>query len=357
MSATGLRRKLALVAGGTLVGLLLAEVLLRLAAPQPTGVLALVNDPDLLVANEPDASGFVSIPGIYRHTFSHDAEGRRRTTSPGPGPEVMILGDSFAYGMGVDDDETVASRLGEVLRQRGMPVTVTDAGVPGVGSPVHALRLLQTHGAVWRPDVAVFLFYPNDFANVWWQSYYEVTPDSILPRRPTDLNSTRRTAIMSHPLFRYVRAHSHLSGLLWQFAVDHIGQNPPPSADTDTTRAPVPWSFPEAEAPMLRFLTALRDELAARGTPMILAYAPTASEVAQYRRQPGMSVDGARVAIHHRVGKLEVGEPAVIIAASAPHRAEAFEACRAAIERLKQDVPIWKREVSVSGASWIGQGP
>lgn len=68
-------------------------------------------------------------------------------------------------------------------------------------------------------------------------------------------------------------------------------------------------------------------------------------------------IEGSRVAIHHRLGRLSVGETAVVIAASAPHRAEAFEACRAAIEALKTDVPIWKREVSADGAEWIGQGP
>lgn len=68
-------------------------------------------------------------------------------------------------------------------------------------------------------------------------------------------------------------------------------------------------------------------------------------------------VEGSRVAIHHRVGVLGIGETAVVIAASAPHRAEAFAACREAIERLKDDVPIWKKEVAESGATWIGQGP
>jgi molybdopterin synthase catalytic subunit len=68
-------------------------------------------------------------------------------------------------------------------------------------------------------------------------------------------------------------------------------------------------------------------------------------------------IPGARVAIRHRLGRLEVGEAAVVIAASAPHRAEAFEACREAIEALKRDVPIWKKEVSVTGTSWVGQGP
>lgn len=66
---------------------------------------------------------------------------------------------------------------------------------------------------------------------------------------------------------------------------------------------------------------------------------------------------GARVAIHHRTGSLAVGEIAVVIAASAPHRAEAFAACRAAIERLKERAPIWKKEIGEDGAEWIGLGP
>lgn len=61
-----------------------------------------------------------------------------------------------------------------------------------------------------------------------------------------------------------------------------------------------------------------------------------------------------RVAASHRVGRLRVGEVAVVVAASAPHRADAFEACRAAIDRLKERVPIWKHELGPSGESWVG---
>jgi molybdopterin synthase catalytic subunit len=61
-----------------------------------------------------------------------------------------------------------------------------------------------------------------------------------------------------------------------------------------------------------------------------------------------------RVALLHRHGELAVGEVSVAIAVSAAHRAEAFEACRHAIERLKRDVPIWKKEHLVSGeAGWV----
>lgn len=68
-------------------------------------------------------------------------------------------------------------------------------------------------------------------------------------------------------------------------------------------------------------------------------------------------IEGASVCVHHRYGRLDIGEAAVIIAASAPHRAPAFDACRRAIERLKQEVPIWKKEFDEDGGTWIGQGP
>jgi molybdopterin synthase catalytic subunit/molybdopterin converting factor small subunit len=62
------------------------------------------------------------------------------------------------------------------------------------------------------------------------------------------------------------------------------------------------------------------------------------------------------VAIHHRVGRLEIGEASVVIAVSAPHRTAALEACREAIDTLKETVPLWKKEVYEGGEEWIGRG-
>lgn len=65
---------------------------------------------------------------------------------------------------------------------------------------------------------------------------------------------------------------------------------------------------------------------------------------------------GTRAAIVHRIGRVEIGEESVVIAVSSPHRADAFEGCRHAIERLKEDVPIWKKELRVDGSIWVGVG-
>jgi molybdopterin synthase catalytic subunit len=62
---------------------------------------------------------------------------------------------------------------------------------------------------------------------------------------------------------------------------------------------------------------------------------------------------GVRVAVAHRVGHLAIGDLAVVVAAAAPHRAEAFEAARYTIDTLKERVPIWKKEVATDGAYWV----
>ena len=60
------------------------------------------------------------------------------------------------------------------------------------------------------------------------------------------------------------------------------------------------------------------------------------------------------VAVLHRLGRLVVGDVSIAIACVSPHRAEAFEACRAMIDRIKQTVPIWKKERGPGGEEWVG---
>jgi molybdopterin synthase catalytic subunit/molybdopterin converting factor small subunit len=66
--------------------------------------------------------------------------------------------------------------------------------------------------------------------------------------------------------------------------------------------------------------------------------------------------DLCEVAIHHRIGRVDIGEPSVAIAVSAPHRHAALDACREAIDTLKETIPLWKKEVYEGGEEWIGRG-
>jgi molybdopterin synthase catalytic subunit len=66
--------------------------------------------------------------------------------------------------------------------------------------------------------------------------------------------------------------------------------------------------------------------------------------------------DVCEIAIHHRTGRVEIGEASVVIAVSAPHRQDALAACKDAIDTLKEEVPLWKKEVYEGGEEWIGKG-
>lgn len=105
------------------------------------------------------------------------------------------------------------------------------------------------------------------------------------------------------------------------------------------------------------FVGVVRNENEGKRTTAIEyeAYGPMAeTETARIVEELGREHPRARLRIRHRIGRLEVGEASVAILATAPHRAEAFAVCRAAIDRLKTTVPIWKKEFHPDGSSdWV----
>ena len=127
----------------------------------------------------------------------------------------------------------------------------------------------------------------------------------------------------------------------------------PLSADALTSAVTVP----EAGAVSV-FLGVVRDNTAGRpvvaleyeaNVPMAEAKMKEIGEAVQ-QRWPGVK----QVAMLHRIGRLAIGEASVAIAVSAAHRREAILACHYAIDRLKETVPIWKREIFEDGAVWVG---
>lgn len=105
------------------------------------------------------------------------------------------------------------------------------------------------------------------------------------------------------------------------------------------------------------FVGVVRDENDGRAVTRLeySAYQSMAKrEMESIAREIEREMEGTRVCAIHRIGSLVVGDAAVVCAASAPHRAEAFAACRALIDRIKSRVPIWKREIGSDGASWVG---
>ena len=111
----------------------------------------------------------------------------------------------------------------------------------------------------------------------------------------------------------------------------------------------------DGDGAVTSFLGVVRNNADGRGVQRLEYYAYEPMALKQIR-QIGEDLEArwaVRAAIVHRLGCLEIGEASVAIAVASPHRANAFEACRHAIEQIKKDVPIWKKEHYEDGAVWI----
>lgn len=108
------------------------------------------------------------------------------------------------------------------------------------------------------------------------------------------------------------------------------------------------------------FLGTVRDhDPDAVGEVVRLEYSahPDAQQVLARIAEEVSATGEVRVAVSHRIGSLGVGDHALVAAVAAPHRAEAFEACRELVERVKREVPIWKKQFGVDGQhTWVGLG-
>jgi molybdopterin synthase catalytic subunit len=136
--------------------------------------------------------------------------------------------------------------------------------------------------------------------------------------------------------------------------------------DTQLLHAPLSAAFCEAfvqsdeAGGMVCFVGTVRNQTQHRNVNHLYfeAYEPMALKELQKIATALIAKFGAiKVSIHHRLGKLAVGETAVIIAVSSPHRKAAFQACEFAIDTLKQTVPIWKKEVFEDGETWVSAHP
>jgi len=111
---------------------------------------------------------------------------------------------------------------------------------------------------------------------------------------------------------------------------------------------------------VVQFIGSVRDQTQGKEVLYLEfeAYEPMAiKEMEKIAQQAKAQFGIHRLSIHHRLGRVELGEVAVCIAAAAPHRKAAFAACAFAIDTLKETVPIWKKEFFTDGAIWVSATP
>jgi molybdopterin synthase catalytic subunit len=202
------------------------------------------------------------------------------------------------------------------------------------------------------------------------------TSGETLPRTPRTVGDLRQALADAHPRLGPVLARCRIA-VDQEFADDSVAlRDGAEVAVVPPVAGGAPRRFSVVERPLelaevleavtgpgsggiVTFTGTVRDQTRGRRVVRLEyeAYVPMAERKLAEIGAAVAAEHGAEVAIVHRVGVLRPGDAAVVIACAAPHRTAAFRACEACIERLKKDVPIWKREVFEDGSEWVGLGP
>jgi lysophospholipase L1-like esterase len=215
--------RLALVAslGGLAVALLLVEGLVRLAfdeAVQPRYVI----DPGYGVrANQPNVRTRHYVPGDYDVAISTNSAGmrgpREYPVERVPGKRrILVLGDSFTFGYGVNDDEVVSAVLEDLLNERASAsAEVLNLAVSGFGQ-AEELVTWENRGKAYRPDVVVLFYFENDIGNNAVSRLYQPGPDGLPVRTGADFlpGSSLQERLFAFPPTRWLFEHSEAWNLV-----------------------------------------------------------------------------------------------------------------------------------------------
>ncbi|HET8679683.1 MAG TPA: SGNH/GDSL hydrolase family protein, partial [bacterium] len=214
--------RLTAIALGGVIAFGIAEVGLRLFYPQMTGPAMHTYDPRTGSRPVPNLRGRFNVPGRYSFTFSNDELGMRVTgivPRESAKTRILLLGDSYAYGVGVSDHETFAYLLERRLSTTPLRAAVMNAGTGGKGTD-YAARFFETIGRDLRPDLTILCFFSNDYLDNEASTIYTVASDGTLTPRP-DMGAVyrRKERFRENRFYNWVISWSHVASFGKQIAI------------------------------------------------------------------------------------------------------------------------------------------
>jgi hypothetical protein len=287
---------------GFLVALAVAEVAVRHFRPQEVGPVRFTCDPQLGEIPVPHQQGVRNAPGGFTFKYSNNSLGWRGSWEYRPVKQteyrVLFLGDSFTYGIGVNDDQTFAARVEKGLGAAQFSVEVLNAGCPGKGTD-YALKSFQTVGCKFSPDLTVLCFFCNDFEDNAREQYYSIGNRGKLLAKPLNCTGGALKTVLAYlPGYNWLISWSQAANLVKQAGVNLLinrAQKTGPDASHDLvvsyTPGPHGYATPANKKLTELYVGQLNAAIKRAGGSLRICYIPIAQEVREYRHTHTISAD------------------------------------------------------------------
>jgi hypothetical protein len=289
-----------------LVAGLLAEGAVRLLAPQEVGPVRFACDPELGEIPVPGQRGVRNFPGVFTFRYSNNSLGWRGSREYRPEKSasyrVLVLGDSFTYGIGVNDDQTFAARMENHLAAEHLDVEVMNAGCPGKGTD-YALKVFQRLGRKFHPDLTVLCFFCNDFQDNERGEYYNIGKSGDLVVNPQNCHRGGVKTVLAHlPGYNWLISWSQAANLVKQAGVQWLVQGatpgkaePAPGLVVSYQRDAEGYANQANTQITAIYLEQLQAAVQQAGGALMICYIPISQEVNEFRRTQRVSADEAAV--------------------------------------------------------------
>jgi hypothetical protein len=280
----------------------LAEVAVRLISPQEVGPVRFACNPQLGEIPVPGQRGERRFPGVFTFRYSNNSLGwrgrREYREAKQTDYRVLFLGDSFTYGTGVNDDQTFAALVEKALGREHPSVEVMNAGCPGKGTD-YELKLFQTLGRKYHPDLTVLCFFSNDFQDNEAGEYYTIGKRGALQAKAVNCSrSTIKKVIDGLPAYNWLISWSQAANLVKQAGVRAVmkwGRQAGPGATrglvVSYTRSASGYATPANKEATRIYLEHLNAAVKRDGGALMMFYIPISQEVQEYRQSRTISAD------------------------------------------------------------------
>jgi hypothetical protein len=259
-------------------------------------------NPELGVMPVAGQQGVRSLPGVFTYSYRNNSLGWRGSREYREAKQtdyrVLMLGDSFTYGIGVNDDQTFAARVEQDLTADRLSVEVMNAGCPGKGTD-YELRCFQVLGRKFHPDLTVLCFFGNDFQDNERGEYYNIGKDGELQVKAVNCSQGLIKNLLAQlPAYNWLLSWSQAANLVKQAGVilliDRAQQSGPGATAglvVTYSRGPNAYATP-ANKPLTRiYLEHLNAAVRHAGGTLMIFYIPIAQEVSEYRQTRAISTD------------------------------------------------------------------